>query len=142
MECPPEESVKFVQACACSQQRGIINDDGSFKPTPHKIYVDDNLIADLRRCMLFALAAAIESIFTIMGHPLIHVRQCTVALDKWCLLSILHHQKLIGLIFNKRKMTVGTPDDFRLEVLDLINSDWSNQQKFDVSSMETLIGKI
>ena len=128
-DAPPEESVKFVQARACSQHRGIINDDGSFKPTPHKIYVDDNLIADIRRRMLFALAAAIESIFTNIGRPLIHMRQCAVALDKWCLLFISHRQKLIGLIFDTRKMTVGTPDDFRQEVLDLINSDWSNRKK-------------
>ena len=92
--------------------------------------------------MLFDLAAVIESIFTIMGRPLIHMRQCAVVLDKWCLLFISHHQKLIGLIFDTRKMTVGTPDDFRQEVLDLINSDWSNQKKNDVSSMDTLIGKI
>ena len=66
-DAPPEESVNFVQACACSQHWGIINDDGSFKPTPHKIYVDDNLIADIRRRMLFALASAIERIFTTMS---------------------------------------------------------------------------
>ena len=139
---PPDDSIVFVQAPACSQHPGIITDDGSLRPTPHEIYVDDNLIADTRRRMRSALAAAIESIFTIMGTPLLQMRQCAVALDKWCLLFISHRQKLIGLIFDTRRMTVGTPDEFRQEVLDLINSDWTNRHRFDVSSMETLIGKI
>ena len=73
---------QFVRAIACSKNKGIINPDGSRQPTPHEIYVDDDLIADLQEGMPYALASAAEAIFTVMGAPAEHLRQCAVALDK------------------------------------------------------------
>ena len=43
---PPDDTLS-VQAQAFSKNRGIINEDGSVQPTPHNIYVDDDLMADI-----------------------------------------------------------------------------------------------
>ena len=58
----PEGTV-FVQATADRQNPGILNDNGTEQPTPHNIYVDANLIADIGRRMPFALTAAAAAIF-------------------------------------------------------------------------------
>ena len=45
----PDDDVVFVQARACSNQRGIIDDDGNEEPSAYNTYVDDNLMADILR---------------------------------------------------------------------------------------------
>ena len=64
-------------------------------PTKHNIYVDDNLLAEVKAYM------------HIMGHPCPSIRPLAVALDKleelvWC---------------PPREMTVSISDQFRREVL-------------------------
>ena len=77
----PDDNVCFVPAEKCSKNKGIMNDDGTERHTPHFIYVDGNLMADVRHRMRFTLAAAIKAIFTIMGFPCLVLRQCALALD-------------------------------------------------------------
>ena len=48
---------------------GIADRDGNEEPLAHNIYVDDNLMADIRRRMPPTLAAGADVIFTIMGFP-------------------------------------------------------------------------
>ncbi len=43
----PGPNVKFATAKACSRNEGILNADGSEKPSQHHIYVNDNLMADI-----------------------------------------------------------------------------------------------
>jgi hypothetical protein len=45
----------------------VINDGGSEQPSQYNIYVDNNLIADIKRRLTQASVAAIEAIFGIMG---------------------------------------------------------------------------
>ena len=77
----PPDDVVFVQTQACSKNRGIVNKDGSVQPTPHHIYVDGDRMADTWERMQMTLAAAADAIFTVMGVPMTHLRQCTVILD-------------------------------------------------------------
>ena len=118
---PPDDTV-FVQAQACSKNRGIINEDGSVQPTPHNTYVDDDLMVDIRERMMTTLSSAAEAIFTIMGFPMTHIRQSAVALDKWKGLVVSHCLVILGLVFNTIKMTVGVTPEYRREVLHLLDS--------------------
>ena len=79
---PPEASVVSVPAKRCSKNKGIVRDDGSEEPSQHNIYVDDNLMADIKRRLARALVAEIEAIFPIMGVPNLLLRTCAVAMDK------------------------------------------------------------
>ena len=133
----------LTRATPCSKNKGVINEDGSRKPTPHEIYVDDNLIADVKEGMPFALAAAVEAIFTIMGVPALHLRQCAVALDKWMQLRVAAIQVLLGLMFNTRDMTVGITKEYRAEVLQSLTTRWHpGRESFNVPEMERLVGKL
>ena len=118
----PADDVVFVQARACSKQRGIIDDDGNEEPSAHNTYVDDNLMADIRRRMPMTLAAAAEGIFTVMGFPRLRLRQSAVAMEKWKLLLISHTLVLLGFLFNTRKMTIGVTDEFFRDVLHLLDT--------------------
>ena len=76
------------------------------------------------------LAAAADAIFTVMGVPMTHLRQCAVALDKWKLLVVSHCLIILGLVFDTRKMTVGVTPEYRREVLHLLDSHWVNGEAF------------
>jgi hypothetical protein len=133
--------VVFTQARACTKNKGVFDEDGQRVPTPHHVYVDDDLIADVRSWMPTTLVAGIEAIFTIMGRPALHLRQCALSIEKWRALRVAHVQILLGILFDTRKMTVGTVPEFRQEVLELLRS-WKGKHFFRVDEMEKLVGKL
>ena len=135
------EGTRFVQATACSQNKGIRDEEGNLKPTPHHIYVDDNMMADTRSRMRDTLAAGIEAIFDVLGWPATHIRQCAISLKKWKLLYIMHRIVLLGLVFDTREMTVGITEEYREEVIELL-LQWEDKKLFSVPEIEKLIGKI
>ena len=75
------------------------------RPSPHDMYVDGNLMADIRRRMLYTLVAAVEAIFVIMGLPKLMLQPCDVALDKWLLLEVHAVQIPLGLLWNTHDTT-------------------------------------
>ena len=64
---PSEASVVFVPAQQCLKNKRIIRDDGTEEPSQHNIYIDDNLMADIKRRLARMLVAVIKAIFIIMG---------------------------------------------------------------------------
>ena len=140
---PQKKDVRFVQAESCYENRGVKNDDGTEQPSPHNIYVDDNLMADIRRRMSQTLAAAVKAIFVIMGLPNLALRPCDVALDKWMLLEVNAVQMLLGLLWNTRNMTVSITPEFRLETVHLIQHTWhAGRESFEIGELELLVGKL
>lgn len=103
----PEELVVFVPVSSCSKNKGVINDDGSDQPSQYNIYVDDNMMADIKRRLLSALVAAIEAIFVVMGIPTLLLRPFAEAMDKWLKLDVYAIQNFLGLSWNTRGLTVG-----------------------------------
>lgn len=58
----------FVQAIADSINKGVLDDSlGRDVNTPHDLFVDDTLMADIRRHILTCMAASIEALFLVMG---------------------------------------------------------------------------
>jgi hypothetical protein len=93
--------------------------------------------------MELALAALIEAIFVIMGMPDTTVRQCPLAMDKWLDLVVAPKQRMIGLVIDTNKLTVGIPPDYLAEVLDLLNTTWhSHRRCFAVGDAQKLTGKL
>lgn len=136
---------QYVPARKCSKIRGVFDDDGKRLPSPHHIYVDDNLMADTRGWIPHTLAAAAEAVYKIMGRPCLRLRPCAIAIDKWQELVISHRQVLLGIMWDTREMTVSTTAKYRQEVLDLVKTRWSWRtvgQTFNVSEMEKLVGKL
>ena len=100
-------------------------------------------MGDIPRRMPLAIAAAAESIFTVMGVPMLRLRQSAVAMAKWRQLIVAHQLILLGFVFNTRTMTMGVPDAYRKEVLSLLDTVWhEGRQSFTISEIEQLVGKL
>ena len=117
---------------------------GMPRPTPHFIYVDDDMLADTRSRMHHALAAGLEAIFDLLGWPALLLCQCAAAVKKWKSLQVMHCIVLLGLVFDTRAMTVGITPKHRQEVIDLIELHWVGDKAiyFTVPKIERLIGKL
>ncbi len=140
---PAPANTQFVQAQRCSRNNGVFDQHNNRLPTPHNIYVDDDLLAEIRPCMPQALVSAFEAIFTVMGRPEPIRRPIAVAVDKLKELFVSYCQILLGLEINTRAMTVGISPQYRAEVLHILQSTWhSGRQSFTVKEMELLVGKL
>ena len=53
------------------------------------------------------------AIFVIIGLPMLMLRPCAVALDKWLLLEVHVIRILLGWLWNMRDMTVSITPDHR-----------------------------
>jgi len=64
----PLGSTMIVRARPCTRHKGVFDSAGCRIPTKHNIYVDNNLLAEMKAYMHQALASGFEATFTIMGH--------------------------------------------------------------------------
>lgn len=135
--------VRLVRASPCSWNTGVFRLDGLRLPTPHCIYVDDDLLAEVEAFLPQALACAAEAIFRIMGRPLPIIRPSPLAMDKFDELVVASHQVLLGFEFDTCRMHVSLPPVFHEEVVALLSSHWhAGRKSFTVHELELLVGKL
>ena len=79
---PLGSTATIVRAQPCTRHMGVFDSTGHRIPTKHNIYVEDNLLAEVKAYMHQALASGFEATFTIMGHPCPSARPVPVNLDK------------------------------------------------------------
>ncbi|KAL7526106.1 hypothetical protein ACHAXR_001323, partial [Thalassiosira sp. AJA248-18] len=140
---PAPEGTEFVKAVPCEINKGVLDEQGNQKPIPNFIYVDDCLLASVRRYTRRALAGCIEAIFVVLGYPATLVRQCPLAINKWRGMQVGHEIISIGLVFNSRLLTVGITREYLAEVLQLLNDEWPiGFDDFQLKSIVTLAGKL
>ena len=91
-----------------------------------------------------ALAATLEAIFTVMGHPNRRLRQCPVAMDKWQDLVIAPWQTMLELRLNTRRLSVAILPEYRAGVLALLDSTtWRpGRYRFHIGQAQTLVCKL
>ena len=100
-------------------------------------------MADTWHRMPKILAAASEAISAIMGQPMLHLWQCAIAMDTWCLLVVSHSLILLGLVFNTLKLSVGMTKEYRQEVLLLMDMTWHpDHGACPAKEMEILFSKL
>ncbi len=133
----------FVPAQACRIHKGVLEKNGHPVNTPHHLFVDDDIYAEIfdveriERCV----AAGIESIFILLGDSDTSVRQDPIAWDKLYEMIIHYINKVLGFIVNTRKMTIETPSDFIRNVSKLMTTTWGKHRKsFTIKEAETLTG--
>ena len=77
-------SVQYTQAIADDIHRGVFDpSQGRDVNTPHHPFVDDTLMADIRRHMPTAMAASIEALFLILGRDDLPNRRSNISMDKF-----------------------------------------------------------
>ncbi|KAL7523311.1 hypothetical protein ACHAXR_000887, partial [Thalassiosira sp. AJA248-18] len=136
---------EFVPAQACPKYNGVLNNEGKPENTPHNLFVDDDIYAEvfdverIEQC----IAAGIEAIFILLGDSAIDVRQDAISWDKLYEMIIHFINKILGYIINTRKMTIGVPSEYILKVANLMTTTWGKQRRsFIVKEAEMLVGQL
>jgi len=134
----------FVKAEKCELNPGVLDEDGNEIPSPAMFYVDDALMASCGTSrMEMTLAAVIEAIFVVMGEPDTKIRQCPLAMDKWAELIVGPGQKMLGLNWETRRMSVGIPDMYINEVRAILKDTWhTGRDQFYAGEANKLVGKL
>ena len=140
---PCSSDQTFVPAFADDINKGVLDEKGNQLPIPVHMFVDDSFPVAIRRFMRRLLNAIIEAIFLVMGRRDDVRRQCHLALDKWDGMIVAHRFIFIGLDWNTRKLTLGITDEYRDELIALIDALWHRRRNtFDTTELQELIGKV
>ena len=76
---PPNTDTKFTQAVSDKFHKGVTN----LKKTKYNMFVDDSLFAQIREVIPHAMAASIESLYIVLSHAEVKIRQDALSLDKY-----------------------------------------------------------
>ena len=104
----PDDTVQYVRAHQDALNPGVLLADSTPAPTSFHMYVDDNMYADIRGRMLRAIAASIESLFIIQGHP--HSdRRLALSVPKLTSTPASYSHIILDFLINTRTMMVSIP---------------------------------
>ncbi len=79
----------------------------------------------------------------VMGATMLRLRQSMIAINKWIKLLVAHQLIFLGFIWNTQGMTVGIPDDYLREGLDLLTTTWRDGRcSFTIKEIEDFLGKL
>jgi hypothetical protein len=136
----------FVPAHKTEMHTGVRDEDGEPEKTPHHLFVDDDVYAevfDVKRIEM-TIACGIEAIFILLGESDLEKRQDPVSWDKLLEMVIHFINKVLGLIINTRAMTIGVPPEYIQKVLRLMDDHWIKPKRkaFMVKEAETLAGQL
>ena len=140
-----KQSTRFTTAYRDTINPGVLDDSGNPRPTPHGVYVDDDVYLDVASIGRFeqAIASSIEAIFLLLGHSDIAHRQDPISWDKLHELLVAPVNRILGLTLNLRKLTVGTPSDFISSTISSLRTTWGPHRKsFKAQEAEELTGKL
>lgn len=135
---------RFVRAFRDSKNPGVMGEDGTPAATPHHVFVDDGIYADVYDIARVeqALAASIEAIFILLGESDLRKRQDPISFEKMCELLVAPFNKILGLHFDLRRLTVGPPPEFIAKTLSRLAAFHGGRRSFQVKEMSELLGML
>ena len=134
----------FVRAHPSSMHQGVLDDEGNPSNTPHNMFVDDDVYAeiyDVNR-MERAIAAGIEAVFILLGESCLALRQDPISWDKLLEMIIHYRNKILGLDIDTRLMRVSVPVDYLAKVNKLLSTTWNSRKSFKILEAEMLVGQL
>jgi len=94
---------------------GVMQVDGTRKPPPYNMHVDDALCADVGMHIFHSICVSILALFWLLGFPTNPLVPSPLSVDKFE--SFYNHQrKMVGRRFNSRTLSVGLLD-YKLDQL-------------------------
>ena len=96
----------FTWALADSRNPGVPTFLGSAPPAPHNMFVDDNLVTNLRACICADINASIESLFLLLCFPNEARYPMAIALDKFVDWPLRHLRLQLGFYIDTRAIRV------------------------------------
>ena len=137
----------FTPAKADSKNRGVRSVDGTDSNTPHDLYVDDDVYAEVyhedRIRVEQAIAAGIEAIFLVLSPSNLTERQDPISWDKLIEMVISYLNRILGTEINTRTLMVRTPHDYVQETTSILQRHWHSKRKsFVLIEIEKLVGRL
>ena len=139
------KKAKFTQATPDSLNTGVLDAEGNDAKTPHDMFVDDDIYAEIycRERIEQAIAASIEAIFILLGDAAIHERQHPVSFDKLEDTPIDWVNRLLGVEINTRTLAVRTPIEYVQSTTNELATKWhTKKQQWFVLDMESITGRL
>ena len=136
---------RFTRAHRDALNQGVIDASGNPAPTPHGVYVDDDIYLDVADTHRFeqAIASSIEAVFVLLGEPNPTLRQDPISWDKLHGLFVAPTNMILGLVLDLRRLTVSIPTEFTRATVVLLQTTWGpHRRSFQVKEAETLTGKL
>ena len=137
---PPGSDIKFTTAAPCSRHTGVFKPDGTRHNTKHNMFVDDNLMAEVRLFMRLAIVASIEALYRIFGRPQTEFRKSPLSMEKFVRAKCSHEKVQLGKRLNTRTMRVSMTPEMTAKLLKELDH-WHGQRKsFTVRQGARLLG--
>eukprot|EP00957_Ditylum_brightwellii_P161316 12282792-Ditylum_brightwellii.AAC.1 len=119
-----------------------MDSNGNPVPTPHNMYVDDNLKADIRPRMKQAMSASIEALFILMGYPEPHRQINAVCMENYLAAQCVYEKKQLGIKINTRALALGLMADKKLDMTSELQHWHKKIKSFNIRQVGTLTGQI
>ena len=138
----------FVPATADSINRGVLDSDNNPVSTPHDMFVDDDLYADvsIRERIEQACASSVEAMFITLGVSDLTSRQDPISWDKFTEMALAHANRALGTDVNTRKLAVRTPVEYVAETVNTLRKTWhkgkNTKQTFTLPDAERMAGRL
>ena len=136
----PTEVSRFVQADPDTLNPGVLFPDGSRRPPPYPMHVDDNMYADIPEYFPRTVAASVAGLFDVLGWPCPAIVPTPLSMDK--LENFYNHErKAVGRRFNSRTLSVGLLPH-KVASLRTLLQEWLSMDKFDLTQLAHLLGTL
>ena len=137
----------FTPAKLDDINRGVHNAAGNDVNTPHDMFVNDDIYADVfdvtRHCIEQAAASSIEAIFITLGESDLTSRQDAVLFGKSEDTPVAWLNRLIGVDINSRRLAVRTPVEYVATAVAILHDTWHrSRQTFIISEAEYMTGRL
>ena len=135
----------FTQAHKSITHQGVLDKNGEPSDTPHHLFVDDDVYADVYDVdrVEQTVACGIEALFRLLGESDLSKRLDPVSWDKLLDMVIHFRNKILGIIIDTRKMTVEVPPEYIKKIVKLIDDHWyQGHRTFEVNEAEKLAGQL
>ena len=139
---PPLSHLDTVLAPADKDNlnQGVLFGDGTRKPPPFPMHVDDALYADVSEFLERTVCASAAGLFDVLGWPQPARVPIALSLDKLST-NYNHQRRLVGRLFDSRALTVGMLPCKRAELIANLQ-EWSTMQQFDLLQLAGLLGTL
>ena len=128
----------FRKADRDATNAGVLSPEGSRLPPPYNMHVDDNLYADVRERLEHTIAVSVASLFEVLGPPTNPLVPTPLSAEKFEAFYN-HKRKLVGRLFDSRKLTVGILPYKRDQLRELLGS-WVARTSYEILEIATLLG--
>jgi hypothetical protein len=139
---PEKTSTSNITAICCSDliNTGVFR-DGKAVNTPHYVYVDDTLVADILPRIPQAITASTASCFIMLGEP-VSIRPSPLSIEKFKSHECSPVRRQLGVIINTNNMTVSVPADKLDQLRAIIEKFPPHREQFTILEGAKLLGNL